>query len=107
MIAWNESDRRVRFGSCERNPAWHGGKSLERFRSSVDRFLETKTGRRFRDWQHELALYSPLFPTRQRAVLEQGGWKCRDLDDFRTMLGERDNGDLGELAESFKFGNQE
>lgn len=93
FVAWNEDDRRVRFGSCKRNPEEHNPKSLRIFRNNVDSFLSTRKGNRFREWTHEFALFSPGFSAEKRRELETADWICRDLNDFRRMLdGEKASG---------------
>ncbi len=87
FIAWNDDDRRVRFGSCKRNPEGHDPKSLHVFRNNVESFLSTRKGKRFREWEHEFALFSPSFSKEKRQALEAASWVCRDLGDFRRMLG--------------------
>ena len=93
FVAWNEDEQRVRFGSCKRNEAQHERTSLRHFREHVERFLSTKIGIRFRTWIREFALFAPVFPPHRRSALEEGGWICRDLADFRRML--VDNEPLG------------
>ena len=88
LVAWNEDGQRVRFGSCKRNEAQHDRTSLRHFRDHVERFLSTKAGGRFRTWARELALFAPVFPPHRRSALEEDGWVCRDLADFRRMLGD-------------------
>lgn len=107
LVAWNEDDRRVRFGSCKRNADGHDPGSLRAFRDHVGRFLATRTGRRFRDWRQELALFSPEFPAGRRAALEGDGWVCRDLGDFRRMLGKDGCGERGALTPSPKVAGEE
>ena len=92
LVAWNDDERRIRFGSCKRSAAGHGARALSAFRDHVGRFLATREGARFRDWKQEFALYCPRFTARQRAGLEADGWTCRDLDDFRRMLCEDGRG---------------
>jgi len=107
LVAWNEVDRRVRFGSCKRGPGRHDAGSLRAFRNHVDRFLATRAGRRFRGWQQEHALFSPRFSEERRMDLEAGGWVCRDLDDFRRLLLEDGRGPRGPLAASPKVAGDE
>ena len=107
LVAWNENDRRVRFGSCKRDHDRHDAGSLRAFRNHVDRFLATRAGRRFRGWRQELALFSPWFSEERRTNLEAEGWKCRDLDDFRRLLLEDGRGPRGPLAASPKVAGDE
>ena len=105
LVAWNEDDRSVRFGSCKRDR--HDAGSLRAFRGHVDRFLSTRAGRRFRGWRQELALFSPRFSEERRANLESDGWICRDLDDFRRLLLEERRGPGSALAASPKVAGDE
>ena len=107
LIARNEETRKVRFGSCKRNPREHDDDSLASFRRHVKRFLRTDEGRRFSDWDQEWALYSPRFPPNQRDRLETDGWICRDLLDFRNRLGRRDAGAIGALGVSEKVAGRD
>ena len=107
FIAWNEEERRVRFGSCKRNPDRHDGASLRGFRDHVDRFLATGVGRRFTGWQHEFALFAPRFTRQQRVHLEADDWICRDLADFQRMLCRAPAGLPGTLLASPKLNGAE
>lgn len=107
LIARNEETRRVRFGSCKRNPREHDDDSLASFRRHVKRFLRTDEGRRFSDWDQEWALYSPRFSPDQRDRLESDGWICRDLLDFRNRLGRSDAGASGALSVSDKIAGRD
>ena len=89
LVAWNEHDKIVRFGSCKRRASRHDARSLDGFRAHVDRFVSS-TGRRFAGWKREHVLFSPSFSRGQRTRLEKDGWMCRDLDDLRrSLLGSR------------------
>ncbi len=107
MIARNEGTRRVRFGSCKRNPREHDDESLASFRRHVKRFLQTDEGKRFSKWDQEWALYSPCFPPLQRGRLETDGWICRDLLDFRHRLTRSDAGATGAFVVSDKVAGRD
>lgn len=85
LVAWNDDDRVVRFGSCKRRARKHDARSLDRFRAHVDRFVSS-TGRRFAGWRREHVLFSPRFSRQQRIRFAEDGWMCRDLDDLRRSL---------------------
>lgn len=87
IVACNEDDRVVRFGSCKRAAAKHTDDALTDFDGHVERFLATKEGRRFSGWRVERALFSPRFPPDRRRILEGRGYVCRDLVDYATYLG--------------------
>lgn len=92
VLAWNDERERIRFGSCKRQALKHTKGSLDAFRTNVKHFLETREGRRFRDWNHEYAVYAPRFPVEMRHRLKADGWVCQDLSDFREMLNRPDPG---------------
>ena len=103
LVAWNDREERVRFGSCKRNAAKHRAAACHQFRAHVERFLQTRQGRKFRRWTKEFALFAPSFPAEQRAALENEGWICRDFDDFRSMLHEGASGTLGAVKTTSKM----
>ncbi len=107
LVAWNDAERRVRFGSCKRNSAAHDATSRREFHGHVDRFLSTKEGRRFREWHRELVLFSPEFSAQQRARLEADHWICRDLLDFQRMLLPAARGTNGTLPPAPKVAGAE
>jgi len=101
LVAVNDEDGTVRFGSCKRNPAGHAERDLQIFNGHVDRFLHTKEGRRFSGYDVQRALYAPLFTLSQRRNLEQQGFVCRDLDNFADFLGQGEAPDpmIGQSAD--------
>ncbi|MBL8433071.1 MAG: hypothetical protein J0M01_03235 [Dechloromonas sp.] len=86
IVAVNEDDRRVRFGSCKRAATKHTPAALATFGQHVDDFLATAAGRRFKGWQQERALYAPDFPDAERLALQGQGCACIDLNDYRRWL---------------------
>jgi len=86
LVACNNEDKIVRFGSCKRAAASHDGKELRKFDGHIDRFLRTKEGRRFAGWTVEKALYSPKFAKEQKSALVNKNYKCLDLTDFHHVL---------------------
>ena len=48
LVAWNQDDQVVRFGSCKRRFTKHDARALQRFRDHADTFLSS-TGRRLPD----------------------------------------------------------
>ena len=107
FVAWNDMDRRVRFGSCKRDPESHDLTSLRKFLGHVDGFLSTREGRWFREWRRELALFSPRFSAEQRASLEGDDWICRDLTDFQRLLLTDARGAIGTLTPSPKVAGED
>lgn len=86
LIALNDEDRIVRFGSCKRQASKHDGKALAAFEGHLSRFRATKEGKRLTGWTEQRALYAPLFPPDQRQHLESLGYLCRDLPHFAAAL---------------------
>jgi AAA+ ATPase superfamily predicted ATPase len=89
LVAINEDEAIVRFGSCKRSSQSHSEQDLFIFGVHVDNFLQTKEGRRLSSFKIERALYSPLFQTPQRQDMEERGYICRDLIDFAQFLGQK------------------
>lgn len=87
LVAVNADEKIIRFGSCKRSASAHNSGSLRGFNKHVERFLETREGRRFAKWSIEKTLYSPVFSPDHRHSLGNLGYGCRDLNDFATDLG--------------------
>ena len=102
LVAWNQDDRVVRFGSCKRRATRHDARALQRFRSHADTFLSS-TGRRFAGWRQEFVLFAPEFQVDQRTRLEEKGWMCRDLRDIQRLLRAGGRGGKGPLRTSPKI----
>ena len=86
VVAINETDRTVRFGSCKRSASKHDRVSLMKTEQHIADFLRTSTGRRFAGWKQQRALYAPEFSASLRESLETAGWICVDLRDFRQWF---------------------
>lgn len=107
VVAWNDEDEVVRFGSCKRNAAKHDYRSLRSFRQHVEQFLRSDSGSRFRRWRHDYALYSTEFSSEQRVALEPEGFICQDIPDFQNWLGPRLRGPQGPRPASPKISGEE
>jgi uncharacterized protein len=92
IVAYDEDAERVRFGSCKRNESGHDGKELAKFDEHVRRFLTTREGQRFAEFEVERALYSPTFSADARRRLTARGYACYDIDDFARELRPTDGG---------------
>jgi len=86
IVAMNDDEQTVRFGSCKRSASKHDHASLAKTEQHIQAFLATNSGKRFKNWKQEKALYSPRFTDDQRQHLQQQGWACVDLQDYRTWL---------------------
>lgn len=86
LIALNEDDKEIRFGSCKRRDAAHDSAALTKFNAHIDRFLSSGEGKRYKHFRIQRALYSPSFSAVQRHNLENKGYVCLDLADFAQMI---------------------
>ena len=94
VVAWDEQDRHVRFGSCKRNAREHTRESVARFRSAVTEFLRAE-GSRFAGWDQQIVLFSPVFSAQERTAFGTQGLVCRDLGDYRDYLRDHSRGANG------------
>lgn len=86
LVALDESNKRVRFGSCKRSAEGHTSESLVGFERHVDGFLATKDHQHLLDWNKEMVLFSPAFTQGQRTHLESKGYITKDLIDYATLF---------------------
>ncbi len=89
LVAFDEEQEVVRFGSCKRSASEHDNRALSDFEGHLHRFLTTKEGGRFTGWRQEKALYSPAFSPDQRNRHAERGYLCRDLHEFESFLQQR------------------
>ncbi|MBE9557294.1 MAG: ATP-binding protein [Proteobacteria bacterium] len=87
LVAINEDAGKIRIGSCKRSASAHDVSSLKNFDGHIDRFLETREGRRYANWEIQKAVYSPVFSPDHQRALTDAGYVCRDMNDFATLLG--------------------
>ena len=83
LVAVNETDRRLRFGSCKRSP----GKliaDINNFKGHISRFLETF--REYQDWQIEHVAIAPRLDKSHHRILTQHNIIPQDLVDLTTGL---------------------
>lgn len=92
LVALDETNKTIRFGSCKRNEHSHDGASLSMFDKHIEGFLSAREFKYLREWKQERFLFSPVFEERNRRALEANGLTCRDLKDFAQMLTGRAEG---------------
>jgi uncharacterized protein len=83
LVAVNEVDRRLRFGSCKRSP----GKliaDINNFKGHVTRFLETF--REYQDWQIDQVAIAPQLDTEHRRAIARHNIIPQDLADLTKGL---------------------
>lgn len=86
LVAVNETDRIIRFGSCKRSEEGHDANARTTFDGHIQRFLRTDVGLRFTGWRMQRALYSPVFSEATRTELTQRDYVCVDMNDFERWL---------------------
>lgn len=86
LVALDEPNKRVRFGSCKRSADAHTNASLEGFARHVQGFLDTKDHRHLQSWTKEMALFSPVFSEGDRAHYAGKGYAAKDLNDYAALF---------------------
>lgn len=79
LVAVNEEERRIRFGTCKRNPQRLPGETDALLRSA-GRFLAAHP--RFNNWRAEYVAVSPTITAEVRAVLAGRGVIAQSLSDL-------------------------
>jgi uncharacterized protein len=79
LVALNEDEEVVRFGTIKRDPARLQA-SFPSLRESVEVFLKNHT--RLQSWRHELVAVAPELSASQREVIEKRGFLAQDLTDL-------------------------
>ena len=83
LVAVNDDDRVVRFGTIKRNPARLPG-GIETLQGHIDHFLAVH--HRFRDWRVERVAIAPRIDQALRASIEAQGVIPQDLPDLIAGL---------------------
>lgn len=86
LVALDEVNKRIRFGSCKRDESAHDSASLAKFDQHVAHFLASREHAHLRDWTQEKVLFSPVFSMQQRANLMGRGYDCKDLGDYAKLV---------------------
>lgn len=86
LVAINETEKIIRFGSCKRSATKHASEALFKFEEHIANFLITKEGRRFSSWTIEKALYAPEFDSDQTRSYSARGYICLDMKKFEDWL---------------------
>ena len=83
LVAVSESTRRIRFGTCKRNPAKLMD-SLPALRAGAAAFLAHHT--QYAEWQVEFCAIAPQIPPSIQAVLQAAGVIAQPLQSLLTLL---------------------
>ncbi len=84
LVAVNETDEIIRFGTCKRSPA-KLLKDVNNFKGHVERFLTVKPY--YREWEIQYAGMAPVLNAEQRAMLARHDVIPQDLTDLTRGLG--------------------
>lgn len=85
LVALDEVNKKIRFGSCKRSASAHDSVALTLFQRHTDNFLKAKEYQYLQEWTQERVLFAPAFPSAQRKVLTTKGFICKDLNDFAAL----------------------
>ena len=86
LVALDEPNKRIRFGSCKRAASAHDNASLAGFQKHVDGFLAAKEHMHLKDWSKELVVFSPVFTTGDRNHFAAKGFGAKDLRDYAALF---------------------
>jgi hypothetical protein len=86
LVALDEPNKRIRFGSCKRAASAHDGTALAKFEKHIEAFLLPREHRQLQGWQREKVLFAPEFGDAERAALSQRGYICKDLYDYSKLI---------------------
>jgi uncharacterized protein len=86
LVAADNDEGIVRFGSCKRSSERFTSSELTKLSENVGRFMTTREGARFANYEAQLALYSPDFDRNTRRHLEAKGYLCISIGDFARLL---------------------
>lgn len=86
IVALDESNERIRFGSCKRASSAHDAVSLAKFEKNIEAFLLPRENRQLQGWKREKVLFSPAFSIAERTYLSELGYRCTDLHDYAKFV---------------------
>lgn len=86
LVALDEPNKRVRFGSCKRSADAHTNEALTRFEQHVNGFLAAQDHRHMQGWTKEMVLFSPTFTQGDRTHFVSKGYMAKDLHDYAALF---------------------
>ncbi|UCU92292.1 ATP-binding protein [Hydrogenophaga taeniospiralis] len=86
VVALDEPNKRIRFGSCKRSAEAHTNAALLEFEGHVAGFLASKDHKRLKEWSIEKVLFSPTFTAGDRAHFIGKGYTVKDLHDYASLF---------------------
>jgi hypothetical protein len=79
LVAVNEEERRIRFGTCKRNQEKLPG-AIDSLTRSAGRFLDSHA--RFNTWQAEYVAIAPVIGPDMKTMLQARGVTAQSLADL-------------------------
>lgn len=86
LVALDEPNQRIRFGSCKRLADAHTNASLAGFDRHVEGFLAARDHRHLQGWTTEKVLFSPTFTQGDRTHFAGKGYAVKDLNDYAALF---------------------
>jgi hypothetical protein len=83
LVAINEPEKRIRFGSCKRSPK-KVLTDVNNYKKHVERFVQTMP--KYRKWERQCVGIAPVLSAEQRAVLNGHDVLPQDLNDLTVGL---------------------
>ncbi len=87
LVAVNEDEHVLRFGTCKRSSSRLDADHLATFDGHIDRFLDHKSHKKFQDWKLERVAIAPVIDAEQRSSIQESGYLPQDLADLLGGLG--------------------
>jgi hypothetical protein len=85
LVAVNEDDRILRFGTCKRS-AKRLLPGLPTFDGHIERFLKARGHAKYREWKLEKVAIAPAIAEAERGPIEKAGYMPQDLRDLTEGL---------------------
>lgn len=86
LVALDDSNRRIRFGSCKRSANAHTTDAIKGFENHVTNFLVAKDHQYLQDWSKEMVLFAPTFTHEDTMRLAGKGYVTKDLNDYAGLF---------------------
>lgn len=86
LVALDDANRRIRFGSCKRSANAHTTDAVAAFESHVANFLAAKDHQYLQGWSKEMVLFAPSFTDEEAIQLSDKGYVPKDLNDYARLF---------------------
>ncbi|GAA4020127.1 hypothetical protein GCM10022212_15630 [Actimicrobium antarcticum] len=86
VVALDETNKRIRFGSCKHAAEAHTNATVAAFEKHVAGFFAAKQHRHLLEWKKEMVLFSPAFSSGDRKQAAAKGYLAMDLHDYAALF---------------------